>query len=361
MISPLFFLSLFLILSPLTLSTMTSNRNRFVMEFSSPQVMKSFQEITPAGMKDEFALHVINLWTANYPNQLKKLQAENETLKSQLEAFSPSAEVRVPSSTASVTVLGRRKQSTMKVMSALEAIHGKGSKNIAIGLSQYLLEKRQTFNALINRLRSTTSFLRMETYDLCPNDSISLEKSLEMIDESGSSLNVSGFRRLRKVLPRRIPSAYAISEGRKVAEKVAEMVTQMVSLADGSGYYFRPGPLLDYLTKEPFISPVIATLDGNNILKRQSLLAAVRVIRPTPLTRLLQSPQHVYPIFRSWGTDDDVGMVKLMQPFQEIVEWTQRTQIPGRFLKNQKSKINNQSKINQSINQFNQQFATPWT
>jgi len=74
---------------------------------------------------------------------------------------------------------------------------------------------------------------------------------------------------------------------------------------------------------------LIATLDGNQITKKQSLLAAIRAVRFEPLTEKLQCQENLFPFLRSWGTDNEDGMGLVRPFFHEIELWSVNNQKQG--------------------------------
>jgi len=126
--------------------------------------------------------------------------------------------------------------------------------------------------------------------------------------------------------PEVFPSNYKISKGRKELETLGENLFPRQPLSNPDQCALQPVPILEFLSRKSLVGPILATFDGNQIIKKQSLMAAIRALEFNPLTEKLQSPQNVYPFYRGWGTDNAKGIEDLRPFFHEIQAWKEENQ-----------------------------------
>ena len=209
----------------------------------------------------------------------------------------------------------RRKQTLM----ALHNIHGASKEDVIGGLEDFLNVETSIGNPVTQSMKEE---VRQETISDV-KEKFPLEKVIEMIDDARGSMNVTSWIRLRKECPEVFPSENRIVKARKYVESLGAKVAPLMQTANKKGWWVDPRDLINYLrSSEPSQNLVIASFDGNYILKKQSLLAALRLLPKIAYSEKLQNASDVWTLLRCWGTDDKVeGREQLREPFQRLVTY----------------------------------------
>jgi len=180
----------------------------------------------------------------------------------------------------------------------MSTIHGEKQEDMAAGLGEFLVHNQELHGSLMDWCDTNTNYPQVmkERYGPKP---MSVTRAVELSD---GPLNVSSLRILRKEVGEQIPSGYAVSQGRKEAEKAGAEICPMTTTPTSA--QLDVGAVLGYAYGlGTQIKPTPIPFDATQISSSQSLLVGVRSMPLENPTEKLQSPDNVIYIYRGKGGD----------------------------------------------------------